>query len=163
MNYRAIQGVIHRPYKTVIKVVDGDGLVVQDLFTKEVEEIRLYGIDAPELKRCKKLIQDEKETHIAGELLIKLGWQSFQFLNAKVPVGTNCTLLQEPGIQTDYFGRTLAYVILPDGKCLNEEMIREGYSKPYDKIFCTSLPWFQELNLQAKTQRKGLYSQVTWF
>ncbi len=28
----------------------------------------------------------------------------------------------------DFYGRTLAYVLLPDGTCLNEIMINEGYA-----------------------------------
>ena len=37
------------------KFVDGDGLIVEDLITKKEFEIRLYGIDAPEMNYCNKI------------------------------------------------------------------------------------------------------------
>lgn len=49
-----------------IRVVDGDGLILKNLIDNSEEEIRLLGIDAPEIKQCRKLEQDERETHLAG-------------------------------------------------------------------------------------------------
>ena len=54
-------------------VNDGDGLIVQDISGKNREEIRFLGIDAPESKKCRKLLQDERETHLPGQLLLMLG------------------------------------------------------------------------------------------
>ena len=42
------------------KFVDGDGLIAEDFITKREFEIRLYGIDAPELNYCNKIKKDEK-------------------------------------------------------------------------------------------------------
>ena len=53
---------VHTHYK-VSKVVDGDGLFVYNIFNKKETEIRLLGIDAPEIKDCRKLRQDERELH----------------------------------------------------------------------------------------------------
>ena len=66
-------------YKTFYKIsaiIDGDSILIEDIFNHEETEIRLYGIDAPEAKRCSKLLQDERETHIAGNFLIELGLQA---------------------------------------------------------------------------------------
>ena len=64
----------------------------------------------------------------------------------------------------DVYGRTLAYIFLEDGTCLNEKMVaEEGYAKPYNDVFCEMLPLYQEWNLQAKNSLKGLYSLVNRF
>ena len=55
----------------VSKVVDGDGIYCYNIFNKKEIEIRLLGIDAPEIKRCRKLKQDERELHLPGQLFIK--------------------------------------------------------------------------------------------
>lgn len=141
----------------VARVVDGDGLFVYDIFTKKEIEIRLLGIDAPELKRCKKLIQDERETHLPGQLLMELGQHSFKYLSSLAPKNTNISFLTESANSTDPYGRTLAYVFLPDGTCLNEEMIRSGYAKPFDKYFCSQLSYYQQLAIFAKGEQRGNY------
>jgi micrococcal nuclease len=46
---------IIKTHLKVAKVVDGDGIIVTNLFNKQEEEIRLLGIDAPELRMCNKL------------------------------------------------------------------------------------------------------------
>ncbi len=63
----------------------------------------------------------------------------------------------------DLYGRTLAYVLLPDGSCLNKMMINEGYAKPYDKYYCGALNAYQNLNFIAKSSSKGLYKVVNTF
>jgi micrococcal nuclease len=145
------------------RVVDGDGIILNNLFNKSEEEIRFLGIDAPEIKRCRKLFQDERETHIAGEFLIQLGWLSFNFMKEIVLPGTNITIELEKYDHTDLYGRTLAYVYLPDGRCLNEIMIAEGYAKPFSRYSCRELPNYQVLNIKAKNERKGLYGIVEYF
>ena len=74
-----------------------------------------------------------------------------------VPLETNITLVQEEQSQIDAYGRTLAYVYLPDGRCLNEIMIAEGFAKPYNRFFCSELPKYQELSNTAKIKQKGLF------
>ncbi len=120
----------------IVNVVDGDGLIVSNLFNKETEEIRLLGIDAPELKPCRKLKQDERETHVAGQLLMELGRMAHKYLINLAPPKTLVTLVLEKENHTDTYGRTLAYVFLPNGKCLNELMVADGFSKTYDLIYC---------------------------
>ena len=160
MKKNAIKNIILHTHYFITKIVDGDGLFVKNKFSDEEIEIRFYGIDAPEMKKCKKLIQDERETHIAGSLLIKLGLKSYKFLQKIATVGSNCSFMQEPKNTTDVFGRSLAYVMLSDGTILNEIMVGEGYAKPYDKVFCQELPKYQKLNLIARQKKKGLYAIV---
>ena len=66
MNFSINETALVRNQLFVEKVNDGDGLIVKDLNGKYKEEIRFLGIDAPEIKQCRKLIQDERETHMAG-------------------------------------------------------------------------------------------------
>jgi len=147
----------------VTKIVDGDSIIVQHLFDKQEIEIRLYGIDAPESKRCSKLIQDERETHIAGEFLIFLGIQATLFLRSILPIGINCTLLQEPKNTIDIYGRTLAYMQLPNGDEVNKQMIEYGFAKPYEKCYFEKLNEYQRLNLIARSQKRGLYQFTKTF
>ena len=163
MQKSAKEQTIIRTGFEVVKVVDGDGLIVRNILNKKEEEIRLYGIDAPELNPCAKLIQDERETHIPGSLLITLGYESFDFLRKIVLPGTLVTIVQEEGNMTDKYGRTLAYVVLPDGRSINELILNNGYVKPYDKVYCSKLPEYQELNLKAKNEQRGLYQIIQFF
>ena len=78
-------------------------------------------------------------------------------------MGDVCTLVQEQNNVVDKYGRLLGYLILKDGRVLNEIMIKEGYAKPYNVVFCEMLPMYQEWNLQAKNSSKGLYSIVNKF
>ncbi len=163
MQLKAYGQALIKTHLTVTKIVDGDGLIVQNMFNQEEEEIRLIGIDAPETKRSRKLFQDERETHLPGELLLQLGIQSKEFLSSLVPVGSVVTIKMEKKRCYDSYGRTLAYVFLKDGTCINEMMIREGYAKPYSRYFCEALPEFQTLAFAAKTQKKGLFEVVPVF
>jgi len=160
---RAYGQALIRTHLTVTKIVDGDGLIVQNVFSQEEEEIRLIGIDAPEIKRSRKLLQDERETHLPGELLLQLGIQAKEFLSTLVPVGSMVTIQMEKKRCYDSYGRTLAYVFLQDGSCVNELLIKEGYAKPYSRYYCEALPEFQTSAFAAKTQKKGLYEIVQIF
>ena len=147
----------------VTNIVDGDGFFVGNYLTNEEFEVRLLGIDAPEIKKCPKLIQDERETHIPGALLMQLGYISFRYLLSKLEIGTNITLVQEPKNLKDKYSRTLAYAYLSDGTCINEMMIENGYAKPYNKFFCSELGNYQKLANQARKNRKGLYKIIKKF
>lgn len=146
-----------------IKVVDGDGLIAQNILTNEEFEIRLLGIDAPEIKPCQKLYQDERESHLPGALLIQLGFMSFKYMINLIPPQTNITLLQEPKNLKDKYNRHLAYVVLPNGVVLNELMIKEGFAKPYNKFFCSELGNYQRLFQTARKSKKGLHKITSKF
>ena len=145
------------------KVVDGDGLILKNVLNNSEEEIRFLGIDAPESKQCRKLIQDERETHLPTQLLLMLGRLSLNFLIELIPPGTKLTVKTESKDSSDIYGRTLAYVYLPDGRCVNEILISEGYAKPYSRYYCSELTNYQVLNMKAKKERKGLYGMVIDF
>ena len=160
MQFSAKEHTIIKTHLKVTRVVDGDGLIVTDMFGNQEEEIRLLGIDAPELKRSRKLKQDERETHLPGALLIQLGLQSMHYLSSIVPLGTSVTIAMERTHSYDSYGRTLAYVFLNDGSCLNEIMIREGYAKAYSRYYCEAISEYHILNFSARKNRIGLYNFV---
>lgn len=110
MQKEAKENIIIKNHLKIKKVVDGDGLIVENIFNKQEFEIRFLGIDAPELKPCKKLAQDERETHIAAQFLISLGRKSFNYLLEIAPPNTNVSILIEKENEIDIYGRTLAYV-----------------------------------------------------
>ena len=163
MQLNAKETTITKSLLKIVKFVDGDGIILEDIVSKKEFEVRLYGIDAPEINYCKKIKKDEIELQVPAALLIKLGYLSFNFLKDQVNLGDVCTLVQEQNNLVDKYGRLLEYLILNDGRVLNEIMIKEGYAKPYNEVFCEMLPMYQEWNLQAKNSSKGLYSIVNKF
>ena len=147
-------------YGIVTRIVDGDGLFVSNITTGKEFEIRLLGIDAPEVSNCKKLIQDERETHLPGQLLIELGRASKQFVTSLVPIGTRVTYVSVSSSNVDVYGRLLAYVYLSDGRCINQEIVKAGYAKAFNKYHCDQLPLLIALNAEARREHRGNYQSV---
>ena len=143
--------------------MDGDSIKVISIFNKVEKEIRLYGLDAPETKINRKLKEDEKKTRLAGNFLMELGIRSLKYILKLAPPETKITLITEKENFQDFYGRQLAYVILPDGTCLNEILVREGYAKAFNEYACAELAKYQELNFAAMQQRRGLYAQCSKF
>ena len=88
---------------------------------------------------------------------------SLNFLLAIAPPKTKVYIITEDDNLLDAYGRTLAYVFLKDGTCLNEKMIAEGYAKPFNDYYCSELPKYQEMSLQARIQSKGIFSILKTF
>lgn len=147
----------------VLSVVDGDGFIGAHFISNEVVEFRLLGIDAPEIKVCKKLKQDEKELHLPGSLLMELGNISAAFLRSTIAVDSLVHIKQESRNTADKYGRKLCYAYRQDGSCINELLVAEGYAKPYSNVYCNELPKYQLLNTFALQTSKGLYSIVEKF
>ena len=147
----------------ITAVLDGDSIKVASIFNKHEKEIRLYGIDAPEVKVCRKLKEDEMKTQLAGEFIMYLGQLATRYVLSIAPPGTKITLITERDNFQDFYKRQLAYVILPDGSCLNEILLTAGYAKPMNEYSCSKLPDFQILNLAAKQAGQGLYAYAPNF
>ena len=112
---------------TVSKLVDADTLYCSKGYGKE-QKVRLIGIDAPESNKNSKTYRDAERTGDSVESIIELGKKSTTFVKSRLSVGTEVRL--ELDVQTkDKYGRTLAYVYLPDGSMLNELIAREGYAQ----------------------------------
>lgn len=161
MQYAAKKQIMIKTHLQVTKIVDGDGLIVKEIFTNTEFEIRLAGIDAPEIPKCKKLLADEKQLQMPGELLRELGARSKNFLSALLPIGTNITAIIDRKNQYDIFGRTLALVLTNEQQCINEILLEQGFAKPYpSNVWDES--WYRK-NLLAKANKEGLYGLVNQF
>lgn len=147
----------------VTRVPDGDGLYVMPQNGIEEIELRLIGIDAPEKSVCKKLLQDEREAHMPGQLLVELGRQSHLFLRSLVPIGTIISYYSDQKNSHDLYNRLLVFAYLPNGACINELLLKKGYAKVLDKYQCDELAHYRTLNFDARRNKKGLYHQVENF
>jgi len=104
---------------TVERVIDGDTFVCSG------EKVRLIGVDTPESRINRRVYKQR----ILGDVrtIIKLGLMAKRFTERLIPPGTRVRL--EFDVQKrDRYGRLLAYVYLPDGRMLNEILLREGYA-----------------------------------
>lgn len=118
----------------VVGVSDGDTLTVLTAEKRQVK-IRLHGIDAPETG------QDfgSRAKQTASEMAF----------------GKQVTIRE---MDRDRYGRTVAEVILPDGRNLNRELTRRGMCWWYRQY----APADQELaglEAEAKAAKRGLWAQ----
>ena len=161
--YFQIKKIHEQPFWIVEEVLDGDSLKVKQEFTQERREIRLYGLDAPEVSFSRKMREDEAKTGIPASLLLQFGMMSLDYVLQVCPPGTRITLLTELDNRTDFWLRDLAYVILPNGECLNELLIINGFAKASHSYYCSMLAEYQQLNFLAKQNRAGIYLFIDIF
>jgi micrococcal nuclease len=105
------------PGARVVRVVDGDTIRV----TSEGREqsVRLLGIDTP-------------ETHRPGVPIECGGPEASRSMEALAPPGTAVSLEPDPGQdRVDRYGRTLAYVRLPDGRLAEDAQVAAGWATVY--------------------------------
>lgn len=91
------------------QVVDGDSLRLVD-----GRKVRLIGINTPELGRDGK--PDEPLSVKARDALEKI-------------IATHTITLKMGPDKTDHYGRTLAYVMLPDGSSAGEKCCKWGWPR----------------------------------
>ncbi|MCX2740135.1 thermonuclease family protein [Pontibacter anaerobius] len=90
----------------VVGIKDGDTIVL--LRNGKEETVRLYGVDTPE----KNQAYGQRAKQYTSELVF----------------GKTVRLIVN---NTDRYGRTVGTIILPDGRSLNEELVRNGYAWHY--------------------------------
>lgn len=137
--------------------MDGDGAILSDIYSSKIIEVRLLGIDAPELKRCRKLYQDEKETHLAGDFLIHLGRLSLKQLCKYLIIGDKVSFTSDKSDYLDPYGRSLGYLFNSKGECINDLMVSDGYAKVFTKYYCERQDILLKLETAARRQGKGLH------
>ncbi|HRZ74648.1 MAG TPA: thermonuclease family protein [Flavobacterium sp.] len=163
MQYDAKAPFIVETHWQIEEVLDGDSIIICNRFTQLKKEIRLYGLDAPEVKINRKMMEDEEKSSLPAELLLQLGLQSLQFVLSVAPPKTSVTIITELENYYDYWNRQLGYVILPGGECLNDLLLINGYAKAANNYFCSKLAHYQILNRDAQLNEIGIYSQVKRF
>ncbi|MBP8115444.1 MAG: thermonuclease family protein [Chitinophagaceae bacterium] len=163
MQYDAKAPFIVETHWQIEEVLDGDSIIICNRFTQLKKEIRLYGLDAPEVKINRKMMDDEEKSSLPAELLLQFGLQSLQFVLSVAPPKTSVTIITELENYYDYWNRQLGYVILPGGECLNDLLLINGFAKAANNYFCSKLAHYQILNRDAQLNEIGIYSQVKRF
>ncbi|WP_193813523.1 thermonuclease family protein [Kaistella flava (ex Peng et al. 2021)] len=161
--YFQIPGICTETFWIIERVLDGDSLIVKEEFGKDTKEIRLYGLDAPEVHLSRKMREDEAKSRIPAGLLLQYGLMSLDYVLQIAPPGTRITILTERKNQLDFWLRQLAYVILPSGECLNELLIANGWAKASHSYYCSMNAEYQSLNFHAKLNKNGIYLHTNIF
>lgn len=139
----------------VVKVIDGDTLDINipdasasggQAYTHT--RIRLWGVDTPETK------DPNRKPMFFGKEASE--FTTTKALNKKVVVH-----LERDRNTRDKYHRLLAYVQLPDGKFLNEELLREGYAYADTRFKHGLYNKYKQLESLARSQKKGLWQNVT--
>jgi micrococcal nuclease len=138
-----------RQQASVVRVVDGDSLHV-DIpdGTGRVTKVRLLGIDTPEMGDAEKepMYFAQEATDFARRLALDR---------------TVTLYLDQQAGTRDKYGRLLAYVELPDGRFLNEELLSGGYAYA-DLRFRHSYSYkYRQLEASARALKQGLWANVT--
>jgi len=110
----------------VLSIVDGD--TVKVIYHKKEESIRLIGIDAPESWPNKKAVKDAQRAKSDIEIITSQGKEAKGFVKALVKPG-EILWIEFDARTRDKYGRLLAYLYLPSGKMLNEEIVKAGYAQ----------------------------------
>ncbi len=115
----------------VFRVADGDTFTLLDGENKQVK-VRLHGIDCPENKQDFSQVAKKFTSDNVFEKVVKVEVKNI-----------------------DRYGRIIGVVILPNGKILNEELLKAGLAwhyKYYDKT-----EEFAKLERRAKRKKVGLW------
>lgn len=136
LNFSEIDFLYGRGYGArVIAIADGDTLTVRRCRCRYKEKIRLYGVDCPE-----KLQEYGSQARLLTETL------------------TSDKLVSIIPVHTDRYGRTVAYVILPDGRNLNHILVSEGHAWWY-RTYARRNIELALRELSARSQKKGLWAE----
>ncbi len=132
------------PLYPVVKVIDGDTLVIAR--GEENIALRLIGLDTPETVDPRKPVQcfGLESSAKAHELLD----------------GKRVRVEQDPSQGVlDKYGRTLAYVYLPDRTLFNKLMIQEGFGHEYTyNLPYTYQKEFKAAEQEARAAKRGLWA-----
>lgn len=112
-----ICGACQHPDNMVVRVIDGDTIVVQ--VNGHAETVRLIGVDTPETKDTRKPVE-------------YFGKEASRF-TASLVKGQRVRLeIQTSPTSRDRYGRLVAYVFrVSDNLLVNKEIIRQGYGHAY--------------------------------
>jgi endonuclease YncB( thermonuclease family) len=115
----------------VVSITDGDTLTV--LHNRQQIRIRLYGVDCPE----------------PGQPFHTRATQR----TAALAHGKNVTVRPQ---SNDRYGRIVAWIVLPDGRTLNEVLLAEGLAWHYRR-YAPRETRLASLEQDARDARRGLW------
>jgi micrococcal nuclease len=144
------------PAATVVRVVDGDTVVV--LLGRHEEVVRLIGVDTPEVHESPKLEREAERRGQDRALIQALGVRATGFTQAHLLARS---VSVEGDVEAyDRYGRRLAYLWLPDGTLFNAELLRAGYARvltiPPNVKYAEH---FLALERRARTDGRGLWRE----
>lgn len=122
----------------VRQIIDGDTITVSGIGT-----VRLIGVDAPEKTG------GFRESEPFGD-------EATRFMRTLLE--GQLVELEYDGDRLDQYKRTLAYVILEDGRVANEEIIRAGLAEAYRRFDYRRKATFQALEREARRARRGMWA-----
>jgi micrococcal nuclease len=108
----------------VLQVIDGDTIVV--LVGSRREHVRLIGIDTPESRPNRRAEKQSQTHHIDQRAILRYGNLAADFTRSLLPK-KSAVFLEYDAAKRDHYQRLLAYVWLPSGSMVNEEIVRAGY------------------------------------
>jgi len=142
------------PYDaTVTDVHDGDTIKVTVSGSPDKIEIRLYGIDAPEIKVSTKTVNGKRVETKYDKGSQPYGFTSRAMLSQLV-YGKKVTVITETNAKT--YGRTVARIKC-DGTDINTKMVEIGAAHWYEQ-YAKRDKELQSAQTQAKTASRGLWS-----
>jgi len=122
----------------VDRVVDGDTVILAT-----IGRVRLIGVDTPESVDRRRPVE-------------AFAAEASQFL--KHLLTGKQVRLEYDETRHDRYRRTLAYLFLPDGTFVNEEIIRQGYGFAYTRYPFRYLERFRQREREARERRIGLWA-----
>ena len=129
------------------RVIDGDTI---DLDVPDdghpYTRVSLWGVDTP-------------ETKAPGKPIGYFGPEATAFTEEMV-AGRTVTIELDPEKTRGKFGRLLGFVYTPDGKMLNEELLRSGHAYADGRWRHRFYFRFQQLEKQARKNKRGLWQKV---
>lgn len=141
-----VLGSLAPGYFRVTEFADGDTISID--MNGQTERIRMIGVDTP-------------ETHDPRRAVQCFGQAASDF--TKQLVGKDPVRLESDPLSTnrDRYNRLLRYVYLPDGRLIQEEIIRQGYGFAYVSFPFGKSDHFRLLQEEARTDNRGLWGQCT--
>ena len=131
----------------VTRVVDGDTLEVRSPTSGAAADVRMLGVDAPEMNFRK----DQPADHWAQ--------RAWEYLKARA-LNRTVTLQLEPTETRDRYGRLLAYVYLDDAENLNLSLVRDGQAYAHRSFAHTLRRQFEQAEAEARQRGRGLWKDV---
>jgi endonuclease YncB( thermonuclease family) len=112
----------------IIKIVDGDSLIIRDSSSADHTRIRLIGIDALEISANPKLVKQNKYSKDGLKKNLELGLKARNHLELLLRENSQIKIYNDIG-RYDQYGRELVYAYRKDGTFINLKMIEAGYAK----------------------------------
>ena len=109
----------------VVSIIDAYTLRIYYMGNKA--SVRLIGIDCPESRVNRKTKRDAEKSGKDIEDILEMGKRAKGFVEGLVKPGDLITIEYDEK-QMDRYKRLLGYVYLPDGRMLNEEIVKAGYA-----------------------------------